>query len=110
MAGLDSFYTNEVDSTEQGSYSSLSTPGGQPSMRHRRVVEPFHSSAHASFDENDGGLVEMAGYNRVPPLKKVGVTILFWICIFSGTVPWYPPLKSSTSIAYLPIIPIMLAF
>jgi hypothetical protein len=83
MAGLDSFYTNEVDSAGQGSYSSLSTPGERSSMRHRLVVDPFHSSAHASFDENDGSLVEMAGYNRPSPLKKVGASIVFWIKIFA---------------------------
>ena len=71
MAGLDSFYQNDVnDSAEHGSYSSLSTPGGRLSMRQRRVVDPFNSTGHASLEDvNDMG--QTAEYNRVQSLHQV---------------------------------------
>ena len=78
MAGLDSFYASDaVGSTEQGSFSSLSTPGDRSSMRHRRMVDPFHSSTPALFDEYDGSVTEMASRNRAPLLKKVGMALVF---------------------------------
>jgi len=51
MAGLDSFYDNNLDYAEHGSYSSLSTPGGRSSLRQRRVIEPFHSSSQTLTDD-----------------------------------------------------------
>lgn len=71
MAGLDSFYDNDVSYAEQGSYSSLSTPGGRSSLRQRRVIEPFHSSSHVLTDDYDNATNKINDINRSSALQKV---------------------------------------
>ena len=71
MAGLDSLYHNDLgDAAEQGSYSSFSSPGGTSSLRHRRLDEPFHSSAHASLEDNIESVGQNAG-DRIQPIQQV---------------------------------------
>ena len=71
MAGLDSLYHNDLgDAAEQGSYSSFSSPGGTSSLRHRRLDEPFHSSAHASLEDNIETVDQNAG-DRIHPIQQV---------------------------------------
>ena len=71
MAGLDSFYDTNRDFAEQGSYSSLSTPGGRSSLRQRRVVEPLHSSSHGSIEDECDPLSGIIENKRAPILHKV---------------------------------------
>ena len=70
MAGLDSFYDNNLDYAEHGSYSSLSTPGGRSSLRQRRVIEPFHSSSQTLTDEISDPTSRIDEHSR-PVLQKV---------------------------------------
>ena len=71
MAGLDSLYHNDLgDAVDQGSYSSFSSPGGTSSLRHRRLDEPFHSSAHASLEDNIESVGQNAG-DRIQPIQQV---------------------------------------
>lgn len=71
MAGLDSLYHNDLgDAAEQGSYSSFSSPGGTSSLRHRRLDEPFHSSAHASLEDNIESVGQNAG-DRIQPIQQI---------------------------------------
>ena len=72
MAGLDSFYQNDVnDSTEHGSYSSLSSPGGRLSMPQRRGINPFNSTSHASFEDVNDVVDQTPEYNRTSSLHRV---------------------------------------
>ena len=71
MAGLDSFYDNNLDYAEHGSYSSLSTPGGRSSLRQRRVIEPFHSSSHVLTGDIDNPADEISAQSSSTVLQKV---------------------------------------
>ena len=75
MAGLDAFYNNDVDYNEQGSYSSLSTPGGRSSLHQRRVIEPFHSSSHVLTGDLDNPANEISAQSY-SVLQKVTFQIL----------------------------------
>ena len=75
MAGLDAFYNNDVDYNEQGSYSSLSTPGGRSSLHQRRVIEPFHSSSHVLTGDLDNPANEISAQSS-SVLQKVTFQIL----------------------------------
>ena len=75
MAGLDAFYNNDVDYNEQGSYSSLSTPGGRSSLHQRRVIEPFHSSSHVLTGDIDNPANEISAQSS-SVLQKVTFQIL----------------------------------
>ena len=76
MAGLDAFYNNDVDYNEQGSYSSLSTPGGRSSLHQRRVIEPFHSSSHVLTGDIDNPANEISAQSSSSVLQKVTFQIL----------------------------------
>ena len=73
MAGLDSFYPLSSDlAGEQRSYSSLSTRSGSPPIHRRRVVDSFHHTNEASFEDENNGRHDK--YGNAPSLHQVMVS------------------------------------